>query len=144
MPALCELVTPATPEAWAAYHDIRRKVLFVNRGSIYNPDHPDECSAQNFPKVLVHGGKYIGVVRIDFIDGIAYLRRVAIAETHQRKGFGRVLIGLAEAFCRDRGTRRVESAVASDAVTFYEKCGYRPLGPLSGSSVQMYRDLVAA
>ena len=146
MPVSCELVTPTSAEAWAAYHDIRRRVLFERRGRIgvYDPNHPDDRSPSNFPKILVQGSKYIGVVRIDFIDDIACLRRVAIAEPDQRKGFGRVLIRLAEEFARAEGANRVESAVAPDAVGFYEKCGYRSLAGSEGSSVHMYKDLVAA
>jgi GNAT superfamily N-acetyltransferase len=121
-------------------------VLFERRGRIgvYDPNHPDDRSPRNFPKVLVQGSKYIGAVRIDFVDDIAYLRRVAIAEADQRKGFGRVLIRLAEEFAQVEGAKRVESAVAPDAVSFYEKCGYRSLVGPGGSSVHMYKDLVAA
>jgi ribosomal protein S18 acetylase RimI-like enzyme len=146
VPASCELVTPTTTEAWAAYHHIRRSVLFAGpgRSSIYDPNHPDDRSPTNFPKVLVQGSKYVGAVRIDFVHDIAYLRRVAIAEADQRKGFGRVLIRLAEEFAQAEGAKRVESAVAPGAVVFYEKCGYRLLVDPGVSSVQMYKDLVAA
>ncbi len=146
VPACCELVTPTSSEAWAAYHDIRRSVLFEGRGQVgvYDPNHLDERIPGNYPKLLVRGSKYIGAVRIDFVGDIAYLRRVAIAVTDQRKGFGRVLIRLAEEFAQAEGAQRVESAVAPDAVSFYEKCGYRSLAAQQGSSVQMYKDLVAA
>jgi GNAT superfamily N-acetyltransferase len=146
VPLSCELVTPTSADAWEAYHDIRRKVLYERRGrfGVYDPNHPDDRSPNNFPKVLVRSSQYLGAVRIDFADGIAYLRSVAIAESHQRRGFGRVLINLAESFARGQGAKRVESAVASDAVVFYEKCGYRLLGIRGGSSVAMYKDLVAA
>ena len=92
MPVSCELVAPSSAEAWAAYHHIRRSVLFERRGrtGVYNPNHPDDQSPSNFLKILVQGAKYIGAVRIDFINDIAYLRRVAIAGPDQRKGFGRV------------------------------------------------------
>jgi DNA replicative helicase MCM subunit Mcm2 (Cdc46/Mcm family) len=55
-----------------------------------------------------------------------------------------VLIRLAESFARFKGAKRVESSVAPDAVSFYEKCGYQLLGSLGGPSVPMFRDLVAA
>ena len=144
VPVSGELVTPNSTEAWAAYHDIRRRVLFEARGiAVYDANHPDDRSPKNFPKVLVHGSNYIGVVRIDFVRDTAYLRRVAIAASDQRNGFGRLLIRLAEEFAQAYGAKRVESAVALDAVIFYEKCGYRSLEARGGASVQMYKDLVA-
>ena len=120
--------------------------MFESRGrfGVYDPNYPQDSSTQNFPKVLVKGSRVVGVVRIDFAGEVAYLRRVAIDEPHQRKGLGRVLIRLAEDFARSHGARRVESSVAPDAVTFYEKCGYRLLGASGNESVEMYKDLAAA
>jgi len=146
VPQSCELVTPTSAEAWHAYHDIRRRVLYERRGrfGVYDSNHPDDRSPNNFPKVLVLGSQYIGAVRIDIVDRMAYLRSVAITEPDQRRGFGRVMINLAESFARGLGAKRVESGVAPDAVVFYEKCGYRLLGSHRGASVPMYKDLVAA
>jgi GNAT superfamily N-acetyltransferase len=146
VPQSCQLVTPTSAEAWEAYHDIRRIVLYERRGrfGVYDANHPDDRSPNNFPKVLVRGSQYIGAVRIDFVDLIAYLRSVAITEPDQRRGFGRVMINLAESFARSQGAKRAESGVAPDAVVFYEKCGYRLLGTPGGRSVPMYKDLVAA
>jgi GNAT superfamily N-acetyltransferase len=130
---LCELISPSDDASWAAYHRIRRTILFERRGmfGVYDPNHPEDRAPGHlfFPKILAHRGEYIGTVRIDLADDIAYLRRVAIDEPWQRQGFGRELIRLAEAFARDGGARRVESDVAVDAVAFYAKCGYQVLAP---------------
>jgi GNAT superfamily N-acetyltransferase len=119
--------------------------LFETRGQygVYDPNRPDDHSPGNYPKVLLHDGQYIGVVRIDVAERIAYLRRVAIDAPHQRQGFGRILLALAEDFAGEHGAVRVESAVALDAVPFYRKCGYRLLEPASGerTSVPMYKEL---
>jgi GNAT superfamily N-acetyltransferase len=96
---------------------------------VYDPNRPDDRAPGHFPKVLTHRGEFIGTVRIDVANEIAYLRRVAIDEPWQRQGFGRELIRLAEAFARDAGCRRVESDVAVDAVDFYVKCGYQAVAP---------------
>ena len=48
----------------------------------------------------------------------------------------------AESFAIQHGARRMESSVASDAVGFYDRCGYRILPDgSSGASVHMYKDL---
>jgi GNAT superfamily N-acetyltransferase len=123
----CRLLSPTDAETWSAYHRIRRTVLFERRGLFgrYDADHPDEHKPGNYPKLSANGTTYIGVVRIDVERELALLRRVAIDEAWQRKGYGRILIALAEAFALERGALRVESVVAEDAVEFYRKCGYR-------------------
>ena len=147
-PASCVLVSPDGVEPWRAYHDIRRRILFESRGrhGVYDSNHPDDRQPNNYPKLLLHAARYVGVVRIDIKGDVAYLRRVAIDEPYQRQGFGRILIGLAEAFAREHGATRVESAVAVDATAFYAKCGYRSVATMDadGPSVPMYKELSTA
>jgi GNAT superfamily N-acetyltransferase len=139
------LVAPVSAGDWAAYHDIRRRVLFEARGrfGVYDPGHPDDRKPANFPMILVQGASYLGVVRIDCAGEVCHLRRVAIDIPHQRQGYGRRLITLAEEFAQKRGAARVESAVAPDATVFYRKCGYSPTSKRQGLSVPMYKDLAA-
>jgi N-acetylglutamate synthase-like GNAT family acetyltransferase len=121
-----ELRPPASEEEWRALHDIRRKVLFENRGKfdIYIENHPDDFKTGHHPLVLLYKGVVIGVVRIEVFERVAWLRRVAIREDVQRKGHGRVLLDLAEAFARAEGCDEVVSNAAADAVEFYDRCGY--------------------
>ena len=92
--------------------------------------------------LLLFDSRHVGVVRIDLVGDTAYVRRVAIDEPWQRIGHGRALIALAESFAIQHGARRMESSVASDAVGFYDRCGYRILPDgSSGASVHMYKDL---
>ena len=120
------LRTPQNDEEWRAFHAIRRKVLFENRGKseTYNENHPDDSKPGNHPLVLVYGDKVIGVLRLDILAPIAWLRRVAIREDLQRHGHGRVLLQLAEAFARDHGCDEIRSNAAVEAFGFYERCGY--------------------
>src|SRR5262245_5317187 len=121
-----ELRTPSSPEEWQAYHSIRRKVLFENRGrfGIYDENHPDEHRIGNHPLLLMMDGEAIGVIRIDINGNYAVFRRVAIREDLQRAGHGRLLLTLAEAFAQERGCLHILSDVAPDAAGFYERCGY--------------------
>lgn len=139
------LISPDSAATWAAYHHIRRRILFENRGQlgVYDENRPDEQAPGHFPKLLVHKSKHVGVVRIDVAGTTAYLRRVAIDEPYQRRGLGRILLALAEAFAQTHGARRIESAVAVDAVPFYDKCGYRPSAERDArrSEVPMWKDL---
>jgi GNAT superfamily N-acetyltransferase len=121
------LRTPNNPDEWQQYHEIRRRVLWENRGlyGVYDDNHPDDRKHGNYPLLLVHEGEAIGVIRID-IDGTqAILRRVAIRDDIQRAGHGRAMLDLAERFAREHGCDRLYSFVSPDAVGFYEKCGFR-------------------
>jgi GNAT superfamily N-acetyltransferase len=121
-----DLRTPRDDEEWRAFHAIRRKVLFENRGKIeaYDENHPDDRKIGNHPLVLVYGGAIIGVLRIDISGRLALLRRVAIRDDLQLLGHGRVLLRLAEEFAKAEGCDEMRSNAAVEAVEFYERCGY--------------------
>ena len=141
-----ELRDPRTAEDWQAYHGIRRKVLFENRGQlgIYDENHADEHREGNHPLLLLWKGDPIGVIRVDINGSQAIFRRVAIREDLQRAGHGRVLLALAEAFVRAHGCNHIFSSVAADAVDFYERCGFAPVqNAMIGTGVSMQKDLAA-
>ena len=142
-----DLVSPTSPAHWATYHDIRRIVLFERRGwiGVYNSQHPDELKSNHFPKLLCLDGTPIGVIRIDVEGETAWFRRVAITEAYQRRGHGRVLLGLAEAFSRERGVVRVLASVAAGAVGFYRCSGYRALtNPDDAGAVRVTKSLACS
>jgi GNAT superfamily N-acetyltransferase len=121
-----ELVTPASAGEWRAYHDIRRQVLFEARGhfGVYDENRPDDRAPGHHPKLLVYSGQPIGVVRIDIDGSTATLRRVAVRSDVQRLGHGRAMLALAQRFAEEAGCVTLESFVASDAVGFYQRCGF--------------------
>ena len=120
------LRAPQSDDEWLGYHAIRRKVLFESRGSLhkYDDKHPDEFAADNHPLILLYRDEIIGVVRIDIRHEVAWMRRVAVHQDLQRRGHGRVLLQLAEQFARECQCKELRSNVASDAIGFYERCGY--------------------
>lgn len=124
--SVIELVDPTTEAEWSAYHDIRRRVLFEDRGrfGVYDETHPDEYSKGNHPKIAKIGGQTIGVIRIDIAADAAHFRRVAIDTPYQRNGYGTQMLLLAEKFVSDNGLRIIYSSVDRAAVPFYKKCGY--------------------
>ena len=140
-----ELRAPANDEEWRELHDIRRKVLFENRGKFdtYIENHPDDFIPGHHPLVLVYKNVVIGVVRIDVEGAVAWLRRVAIREDLQRQGHGRILLQLAEAFAKAQGCDELWSNAAVEAVEFYERCGYaRDVSvPAPVNSVRMRKSL---
>jgi len=120
-----ELRAPRSDDEWRAFHSIRRKVLFENRGkSDYIENHPDDFKPGHHPLVLLYQGNVIGVIRVEVCEGVAWFRRVAIREDLQRLGHGRVLLQLAEAFAKAEGCNEVRSNAAVEAVGCYERCAY--------------------
>ena len=137
------LRSPRNEDEWAAYHALRRTVLFEGRGDVYLENHPDEFKPDNHPLVLVQCGVILGVIRVDIDGPVAWFRRVAIREDKRKSGHGRALLELAEAFASRQDCLEVLSNVASDAVGFYVRCGYSKDTPTAGQvdSVLMRKDL---
>ena len=121
-----ELKAPATDGDWAAYHAIRRRVLFELRGNgaAYDEHHPDETRPGHHPLLLWAANTPVGTIRVDVDGARAFFRRVAIREDLQGRGYGRQLLEAAERFARQQRCTRIESYVDPDAVGFYEKCGF--------------------
>jgi GNAT superfamily N-acetyltransferase len=122
-----QLRKPDTDSAWEAFHRIRRSVLFEprGRGDIYDPTHPDDRAADHYPLLLWHDDVPVGVIRLDYlVDDSVVTRLVAIDAPLQRRGHGRVMLLLAEAWARESGARRLVVNAAVDAEGFYAKMGY--------------------
>jgi GNAT superfamily N-acetyltransferase len=139
-----ELRALATDDDWAAYHAIRRRVLFELRGigARYDANHPDEHRPDHYPFLLWVGDAAAGVIRIDVAGAVATFRRVAIRDDLQRRGLGRRLLNAAERFAREHGCARVEANVDAGAIAFYERCGYRRTDrPSAGDATFMTKDL---
>src|SRR5262245_24466316 len=136
-----ELRQVTSDEDWDAYHEIRQRVLWDarDRGS-YDRTHPDDRKPGNFPLLLFHLGQPVGVVRVDIEAPVAWLRRVAVREPHQRQGHGRTMLTLAADFARERGCWHLRSNVDAAAVGFYEKLGFVVSSAVSTSAaVPMHR-----
>lgn len=140
------LRAPGAQNEWNAYHAIRRKVLFENRGLVgmYDEQQPDEFSPGHYPLVLERHSEIIGVIRVDIEGETAIFRRVAIRDEAQRRGHGRILLALAEVFARRKGCNVVKSFVNPGAVGFYERCGFSrdPLAEPYPGHVPMLKALI--
>ena len=117
------LSRPASPEEWAAYFEIRRRVAF--EAGEEAEDDPDELAPGHHPLLLTRGGAAIGTIRVEGInENDAALRLVAIDPARQGEGHGRVLLREAEAFARAIGCRRAVVYATPEAAGFYAAAGY--------------------
>lgn len=56
------------------------------------------------------------------------LRQMAVVESWQGKGIGKLLMQSAESFARDNGIQKIELHARENAIGFYEKLGYKGYG----------------
>ncbi len=146
-----ELIHIEKKEDWASYHDIRRAVLFEGRHSdiIYDDSHEDEYLPGHYPLLLKFNGNAIGTTRLDdFRDGTGAIRLVAIVESEQNKGHGRVLSRLVDDFARSIGIHTLLVNAAPEALGYYESVGWsahdwnpEELTGIASQCVQMIRRL---
>lgn len=121
------LIPVSSEEHWAAYHSLRRKLLFEAFGH-YDSNHPDDRKADNYPALLICDGLPVGAIRVDLVteQGFAIMRTVAVASDKQRRGYGRIMLLLAEAYASKNGFTATVVFAAPAAIGFYTKCGYEP------------------
>jgi len=76
-------------------------------------------------------GEMVASVYVELRGTRAYLGVLAVSPARQNRGFGRAMMGVAEDYCRARGSTVVDLTVLSlrpELPPFYEKCGYRETG----------------
>ena len=123
-----QLVKVTVSDHWQAYHGIRQKVLWENRGKMgYDDKHQDEYLPHHHPLLLLLNNEPIGTTRLDNLrNGFAVVRLVAIADAFQKKGHGRQLSALVENYARDLGINTLYVNAAPEALGFYKKLGWEP------------------
>ena len=114
---------PASADDWEVYHRIRRDAEL--EAQKYTLECPDDHAPGHHALLLCLADQPIGSIRIEITaTGAAGLRLVALDPPAQRKGCGRALLQLAEAFARERGCAKAVLYATPDAVGFYTKAGY--------------------
>lgn len=148
-----ELVRVGSPQAWTAFHAIRRKILWDNRGRTgYDNKHPQDYDPQNHALMLTVDDVPTGVLRLDRLRADAgIVRLVAIREEVQGQGYGRVMAQLTETYALQLGYQTLYVNAAPDAIGYYEKTGWvrfdwdpSELTGIAAHCLQMRRSLSAA
>ncbi|MFC3326145.1 GNAT family N-acetyltransferase [Mesorhizobium cantuariense] len=111
---------------WAAYHHIRKRVLWEDRGlDGYDERHPDDRLAGNHPLLLIRDGVPVGTARLDVAGpGLGIVRLVAIEPDLQRRGLGRILMQEVETYADRLGLEQLEVNAAKEAEGFYQTLGW--------------------
>jgi predicted N-acetyltransferase YhbS len=137
----CDLVLIETADDQAAYHRIRRLVLFDGKPD-YVTDGPEEVKKENLSLLLKYQQEPIGTVRLDQRqDGKAIVRLVAIASDLQKQGHGIVLMDRLEKPASSVEVKELLVHAVHHAFGFYKKLGYSPFSFEVGDfqSVQLHK-----
>jgi excinuclease ABC subunit C len=116
-----------TDDDWKFYHDFGKKLFALVFPNIeYNEKHPDLIYNKNHPFLVINSGKAIGSFRLDEkAEARIILRTFFISESERNKSFGTQVLQQVEAWCLDREKKSLVSNAHSDAVSFYEKNGFK-------------------
>jgi predicted GNAT family N-acyltransferase len=118
----------AAPEAARA---IRQRVFVEEQGV----DVEEEWDAHDAPAggalhfVLSEAGRALGCARLRPYGGAAKIERVAVLPDARGQGLGRLLMEAAEAEARRLGHARLVLHAQVAVIPFYERLGWRALGP---------------
>ena len=121
-----ELIRVSTNHDWQAYHDIRRKVLWENRGrTSYDDKHKDEYLPDHHPLLFKLNDIPIGTTRLDDLkNGFGAVRLVAISDEFQRKGHGRQFAFSVDNYAQGLGIKILYVNAAPEALEYYKKLGW--------------------
>ncbi|RUW59129.1 GNAT family N-acetyltransferase [Mesorhizobium sp. M7A.F.Ca.US.008.03.1.1] len=126
MPSRIRLKRVESDGDWAAYHHIRKRVLWEGRGlDGYDERHPDDRLAGNHPLLLMRDDAPVGTARLDVAGPrLGIVRLVAIEPDLQRRGLGRILMQEIEAYAHRLGLEQLEVNAAKEAEGFYQILGW--------------------
>ena len=118
-------------EAPAAAREVRRRVFVEEQG--VDPreewDEHDAPGAATLHFVACEAGRALGCARLRWLGDAAKIERVAVLPEARGLGLGRVLMEAAETAAWRRGSERLAIHAQTPVIPFYEKLGWRSLGP---------------
>lgn len=123
-----ELRPPESETEWERYHSIRERAIWdaYNLSPAYDREGTDGRAAATFELVCLRNGIVCATLGLDPMgDGVIEVRAVAVEPACQRRGYGSVMMALAEKAAAKEGYRRAVVLSHAPAMPFYARCGYR-------------------
>lgn len=123
-----EEIVHDTPAYWQSV-ELRRTILRTPLGLDYDPM---DLAAESTD---IHLGAYLDgvltgcLILTPLSDRTLKMRQVAVAESHQGMGIGRLLVDSSEALARERGVPMIVLNARDTAVPFYLRLEYQVDGP---------------
>ena len=87
-------------------------------------------------------GNAVGTARVVFRRGSAKIGRMAVLKSYRRIGLGKKLLARAIATAKQRAVRKIYLHAQVSVIGFYEKAGFRCVGPVFDEAGISHRKMV--
>lgn len=131
----------SSDEAKARAFGIRMRV-FVSEQGVPAEIELDEDDHHAIHFLATSGGRAIGTARLVMHGSKAKIGRMAVLKNHRRKGVGAALLKRAIAAAKRRGARKVFLHAQVPVIGFYEKMGFRCVGPVFDEAGIAHRKMI--
>lgn len=120
---------PESEHEWQGYYELRWQVLRAPwqqpRGS-----EKDELESVAVHRLAIIDNQIVGVGRLHLVDqALAQIRYMAVADSQQNNGIGRLILQSLEQAAREQAIESVQLNARENAFGFYKKFNYRITGP---------------
>jgi ElaA protein len=102
----------------------------------------DDRRAVHF--LALKSGNAVGTARVVLKQGMAKIGRMAVLKSSRRKGVGAALLKRAIALCRQHNARQVYLNAQVSVLGFYERMGFRAVGPVFREAGIPHRRMIFA
>jgi len=128
---------------FAKAYSIRLRVFVREQGV------PKEIELDEEDKTATHflaalDGRPVGTARLIIKRGEARIGRMAVLKSCRSKGVGKELLKSAVRLARQRGVRKIFLHAQVQVIGFYEKMGFRSVGPAFTEAGIRHRKMVLA
>jgi N-acetylglutamate synthase-like GNAT family acetyltransferase len=107
---------------------LRQRILREPLGLRYTSEQLDN-ETDEFIFAAYDGSTIIGCLHLKPVEkNVMQMRQVAVDESLQGKGIGKILVQRAEQFARERDYQKIILHSRNTAIPFYEKLGYSVIG----------------
>ncbi|TDL35293.1 GNAT family N-acetyltransferase [Jeotgalibacillus sp. S-D1] len=102
-----------------------RKAVFVEEQGVPEEEELDELDSTSEHFLLYAGNEPIGAGRFRSYDNAGKFERICILSSHRGKGAGSFIMKEIERFAGKNGFQTLRLNAQTQALSFYEKLGYR-------------------
>jgi N-acetylglutamate synthase-like GNAT family acetyltransferase len=124
-PLRTQLLTPATPEEWQQYYQLRYDVLRAPWQQARGSEKAEDDAAATHAMLVDDAGEVLGVCRLHLATPTeGQIRFMAVRPDQQGRGLGRTLLQHLEAEARRQGAQVMTLQARENALPFYKSSGY--------------------
>lgn len=121
-----------------------RHQVFVEEQGVPFEEEQDALDASATHLLAFDGDRPIGAARVIFVGDVAKIGRVCVLSDARGTGLGVALIEKAINVARQHGAKKVKLGAQTQAIGFYDKLGFRPVGSVYDDAGLPHQDMEMA